>query len=88
MEIYLSIYHETNEILEKLLKKHEINEKLSEISEKYSNELEIYPKNELIFNAFNFFELKNTKIILIGQDPYINKNQAMGLSFSIPNGVK
>jgi uracil-DNA glycosylase len=88
MEISLSKYHETNEILEKLLKKHKINEKLSEISKKYSNELEIYPKNTLIFNAFNFFELKNTKIILIGQDPYINKNQAMGLSFSIPNGVK
>ncbi|AJC90037.1 uracil-DNA glycosylase [Campylobacter subantarcticus] len=48
----------------------------------------IYPPAHLTFNAFNLAPLKDLKIILLGQDPYHNPNQAMGLSFSVPNGVK
>lgn len=43
----------------------------------------IFPPKELIFNAFNFFEPKNLKVIIIGQDPYHKQNQANGLSFSV-----
>jgi len=50
--------------------------------------LEIFPPKELIFNAFNQFDKKNLKILLIGQDCYINKGEAMGLSFSVPEGIK
>ncbi|WP_139452039.1 uracil-DNA glycosylase [Campylobacter armoricus] len=48
----------------------------------------IYPPANLIFNAFNLTPLKDLKIIILGQDPYHNPNQAMGLSFSVPIGVK
>lgn len=48
----------------------------------------IYPPSNLIFNAFNLTPLKDLKIILLGQDPYHGKDQAMGLSFSVPFGVK
>lgn len=41
-----------------------------------------YPKPEDIFNAFSI-DPKDIKVILLGQDPYINKNQAHGLSFSV-----
>ena len=57
----------------------------------YENEIKnriIYPPKELIFNAFNLCALEKIKIILLGQDPYHNENQAMGLSFSVPLGVK
>ena len=48
----------------------------------------IYPPPALTFNAFNLCPLNKLKIILLGQDPYHQENQAMGLSFSVPPGVK
>ena len=48
----------------------------------------VFPKDNEIFNAFNITSLKNLKIIILGQDPYHGKEQAHGLSFSVPNGVK
>ncbi len=47
----------------------------------------IYPKGGLIFNAFNTTPFNEVKIVILGQDPYHNPNQAMGLSFSVPQGV-
>ena len=40
-----------------------------------------------MYNAFNLTPLKDVKVIIIGQDPYHEPNQAMGLSFSVPSGV-
>lgn len=48
----------------------------------------IYPPANLTFNAFNLTPLNSLKIILLGQDPYHQPHQAMGLSFSVPYGVK
>lgn len=48
----------------------------------------VYPPNSLIFNAFNLTPFDTVKIVILGQDPYHGANQAMGLSFSVPNGVK
>ena len=47
----------------------------------------IYPRGNLIFNAFNTTPLPKVKIVILGQDPYHQPNQAMGLSFSVPHGV-
>lgn len=47
-----------------------------------------FPPENLIFNAFNTCTLKALKVVIIGQDPYHNYNQANGLSFSVNNGVK
>lgn len=44
----------------------------------------VYPDRNKIFNAFVLTPLAKTKVVLIGQDPYPNANQAMGLSFSVP----
>jgi uracil-DNA glycosylase len=46
----------------------------------------ILPTDNRIFQAFKYFELKDTKVCWIGQDPYISCDQAMGLSFSVPKG--
>lgn len=48
----------------------------------------IYPKGNLIFNAFNQTPFHEVKVVIIGQDPYHQPGQAMGLSFSVPDDVK
>ena len=46
-----------------------------------------YPPRNLLFNAFNLTALDNVKVVIIGQDPYHEPGQAMGLSFSVPKGI-
>ncbi|GAA6529404.1 MAG: uracil-DNA glycosylase [Prevotella sp.] len=46
-----------------------------------------YPPGKLIFNAFNLCPFDEVKVVIIGQDPYHEPGQAMGLSFSVPEGV-
>lgn len=43
----------------------------------------VYPPADDIFNAFHFTPLSKVKVLLLGQDPYHNVNQAHGLSFSV-----
>lgn len=56
-------------------------------TEKASNKI-IYPPGSLIFNAFNKTPFNKIKVVILGQDPYHNPQQAMGLSFSVPDGIK
>lgn len=48
----------------------------------------IYPKREDILNAFAYTAYAETKVVILGQDPYHGANQAHGLSFSVQPGVK
>jgi uracil-DNA glycosylase len=48
----------------------------------------IYPPGPLIFNAFNKTPFDAVKVVILGQDPYHNPGEAMGLCFSVPRGVK
>jgi len=48
----------------------------------------IYPKGSQIFNAFEQTPFDEVKVVILGQDPYHNPGQAMGLSFSVPDGIK
>lgn len=48
----------------------------------------IYPKKEDIFKALKLTEFKDVKVVVIGQDPYFNKDQAMGLCFSVNENIK
>jgi len=47
----------------------------------------IYPPGKLIFNAFEQTHFDNVKVVILGQDPYHGPKQAMGLSFSVPEGI-
>ncbi len=47
----------------------------------------IYPPGQLIFNAFAKTPFDKVKVVILGQDPYHGPGQAMGLSFSVPDGV-
>jgi uracil-DNA glycosylase len=57
------------------------------VNEKESGKV-IYPPGPLIFNAFNATPFDKVKVVVLGQDPYHNPGQAMGLSFSVPRTQK
>lgn len=48
----------------------------------------IYPPPPLIFNAFKRTAFDDVRVVIVGQDPYHGPQQAHGLSFSVPNGIK
>ena len=52
------------------------------VKQEYSTRV-IYPPAEDIFNALHLTPLKEVKVLILGQDPYHNVNQAHGLSFSV-----
>lgn len=57
------------------------------LKEEYEEHV-IYPKKEDIFNALQYTSYENTKVVILGQDPYHGPNQAHGLSFSVQPGIK
>lgn len=57
------------------------------VKNEYSTKV-IYPPSDEIFNAFHFTPLKEVKVVIIGQDPYHEPNQAHGLCFSVKDGVE
>lgn len=48
---------------------------------------QIFPPGDKIFKAFELTPLDKVKVVILGQDPYHGYGQAMGLSFSVPEGV-
>ena len=56
------------------------------LNEEYATHT-IFPPRNMMFNAFKYTPLKEVKVVIIGQDPYHEEYQAMGLSCSVPNGV-
>ena len=57
------------------------------LDKEYENNI-CYPPRKLLFNAFRLTPLNKVKVVIIGQDPYHEPGQAMGLSFSVPSNVK
>lgn len=57
------------------------------LKEEYSTRV-IYPNMYNIFDALKHTSYKDTKVLILGQDPYHGENQAHGLAFSVQPGVK
>ena len=57
------------------------------VREKYLSE-KTFPPPKLVFNAFDHCPFDQVKVVILGQDPYHNDGQAMGLSFSVPDGMQ
>ncbi len=57
------------------------------LAQELASGVEVYPPFELIFNAFCHLGFDETKVVIIGQDPYHGKGQAHGLSFSVQKGI-
>lgn len=58
------------------------------LAQEWSGTKPIFPPKQVIFRALNACPPQETKVVILGQDPYHNHNQAMGLSFSVPQGVQ
>lgn len=56
------------------------------LKEEYSTQ-KIYPNMHDIFNALKYTSFEDTKVVIIGQDPYHGEGQAHGLCFSVKQGV-
>ena len=72
----------------KQIQNEEFCEKLNKFLNREYQEYTCYPPRELLFNAFKLTPLDKVKVVIVGQDPYHEPGQAMGLSFSVPNGIK
>jgi uracil-DNA glycosylase len=75
------------EVLKEEFKKEYFKQIVQHIKTEKEQGKVIYPPGSLIFNAFNQTPFDKVKVVLLGQDPYHNPNQAMGLSFSVPDGI-
>lgn len=90
IDIFSLPYHPSWEPMFEILKKSTqtiaVNESLKAVFENDPNAL-MYPKPDLLWNAFILTPFKKTRVVFLGQDPYFQKLQAMGLSFSVPHGM-
>lgn len=63
-------------------------EALSKFVEKERETKNIYPAMENVFKAFELTPFDNVKCVIVGQDPYHQPNQAIGLAFAVKKGIK
>ena len=54
------------------------------LDDEFQNNKKVFPPKDLIFNAFEKTPVDKVKVVIVGQDPYHNDDQAMGLAFSVP----
>ena len=64
-----------------------VDAEIAKSTETYEPSLKILPAKELRLASMRYFKPSETRIVIIGQDPYISPDQPMGLSFSVPRGV-
>lgn len=81
------INNDWQDFFEKETKKDYYLELRSFLKNEYNN-CTVYPPMEEIFNAFKITPLSKVKAVILGQDPYYHQGQAMGLSFSVKEGIK
>jgi uracil-DNA glycosylase len=83
----LKIADSWKNILKNEFEKPYFKELTSFVKSEYEN-YSCYPKEEDIFAAFDFCSFGDLKVVIIGQDPYHNENQANGLCFSVKDEIK
>ena len=69
-------------------KSQEYYKKLAVFVDNEYSQATVFPPKENIFKAFELTDINDIKLVIIGQDPYHEKGQAMGLAFSVPKGVR
>lgn len=62
--------------------------KLSRFLEEERKTKKIYPPADMTFSVFREVELKDIRVVILGQDPYHQKGQAHGMAFSVLPGVR
>jgi uracil-DNA glycosylase len=85
MQLHLNSSWQT--ILVDEIKKPYFSELMKAVDEEYKNHI-CFPPKELIFSAFNTCSFEDTKVVIIGQDPYHGIGEANGLCFSVNDSVR
>jgi uracil-DNA glycosylase len=83
----LRISSDWNEILKDEFEQEYFKKLNNFLDEEYASAT-VYPPKDEIFSAYNVTPYSKVKVVIIGQDPYHNPNQAHGMSFSVKPGVK
>jgi uracil-DNA glycosylase len=60
----------------------------SEVARQRESGVTVFPTEKDVFNACNYADLSDVKVVVLGQDPYHGEQQAHGLAFSVQHGVK
>lgn len=81
------LYDESWAPVIKPLFRQEYMKRLSVFVQEERRRYEVYPPQELVFNAFRLTPFSEVKVVILGQDPYHNVGQAHGLSFSVPESI-
>ncbi len=81
------IGNDWDQVLEIIEKSTGFKKFMQMINEKY-NKTVVYPPKNYVFNALKLTSYKDTKVVIVGQDPYHGEGEAHGLSFSVQKGVK
>ena len=81
------IGNDWDNILESIEKSEGFKRFMSKVKEEYKN-YTCYPEYKNIFNALKTTSYKDTKVVILGQDPYHGEGEAHGLSFSVQKGIK
>jgi uracil-DNA glycosylase len=76
------------DILEGEFKKEYMSSLKSFLKREWNSGAKVFPAPGNIFRAFNTCPMERVKVVILGQDPYHDDGQAMGLSFSVPRGWK
>ncbi len=80
------IGNDWDEILDKEFDKEYYQKLRLFLDEQYKNNI-IYPNKQNIYSALRLTPYANTKVLILGQDPYHEQNQAHGLAFSVNKGI-
>lgn len=86
-KLWSEIPEEWREFLDGLQDKEEFKTLAQNIDDKYNDE-SVCPTRDKLFRALELSSPKNTRVVILGHDPYTNNEQAMGLAFSVPTGKK
>lgn len=81
------IGNDWDKVLEPVFKSNEFKKFMDSIKLEYKKNT-CYPEYKNIFNALKLTSYRDTKIVILGQDPYHGEGEAHGLSFSVQEGVK
>ena len=87
---YLTIYNDIQDLptdWQDILLKCFSKSEMDYITKLYNDETKtVYPPRENLFECFKHFNIEDTKVIILGQDPYHKEGQAHGLAFSVLSG--
>lgn len=82
----IKIEESWKQLLKEEFEKEYFNNLVNFVKSEYSN-YKVFPPGKNIFSAFDYCNLNDLKVVILGQDPYHGAGQANGLCFSVSNGI-